>query len=293
MNTTGFDVHAYMRHPLAIRPTDVDVDVMDALSAPALDALTCLWQVERTALGRMRDVLVTPTHAESRVSAFLTTWGYEQHWLAQTLHAVLHTNGRSPQEPFDTRRGRIRRSWDDRARPTVAAIATNLMGAEITGAHMVTGWLDTAVLTVAYRQLGEIEPALKELTEAITRAKERHLGFYAEEVGTRLARSAAARRIARSAVARWHFPGTRYAGGEPARAALFPLFTDPAGRAALEEINRTAAAFPGLSRTRPVHHRCTMDRRPVPRRWLRRVGRRTTRTEARVVRRSMRPARLL
>lgn len=250
--TAGFDVRAYMRAPIQLRPTDGDVMAMNALPAPALSALGYLWQIERTALVRMRDVLVTPTHAETRVSAFLTTWAYEQHWLAATLQRLLDTSGRPFPELVDTKLGQMRRSWDDRAHPAVAAIATNLMGAEITGAHMVTAWLDTAVLTLTYRRLGEIEPGLKELTEAITQMKNRHLDFYAEEANTRLARSATARRIARSAVTRWRFPGTHYAGPAPARAHIFPLFTDPASRAALEKINSTAAAFPGLTRARPV-----------------------------------------
>lgn len=261
---SAFDVRAYMRDPQVLRPAEIEPHVIGTLSAPALDALTYLWAVEGTVLGQMRDILITPTHAESRTTAFLSTWSYEQYWLAETLHTVLAANGRLPQTPIDTALGRLRRAWDDRARPTVDAISSNLMGANVVGAHMVTGWLDTAVLTLAYHRLGEIEPVLRGLTEAITQVKDRHQCFYAEEAGTRLARSATARRIARTTVTRWRFPGTRYAGADPARADIFPLFADPASSLALEKITQTATAFPGLTRTRPVHHQCAPERRHVP-----------------------------
>ncbi|MHC5560688.1 hypothetical protein [Kocuria sp. U4B] len=236
--TAGFDVRAYMRDPHVLRPEQLNLEAMGALSDPALEALTYLWAVEGSILGRIRDVLVTPTHAESRVTAFLSTWSYEQHRLTETLRAVLTANGRTPEAPADTALGRVRRTWDDRARPTIDAIGTNLLGAEVTGAHMVTGWLDTAVLTVAYRRLGEIEPALEALTESIGCMKARHLAFYAEEAHTRLARSATAVRIARAAVARWRLPGTRYIGLAPAR-AVAGLLNGPAGRPAVEQIGRT------------------------------------------------------
>ncbi|MEX5303972.1 hypothetical protein [Kocuria sabuli] len=251
MSTTGFDVRAYMRDPHVLRPTDLDPHALGTLSAPALDALAYLWAVEGTVLGRMRDVLVTPTHAESRVTAFLTTWSYEQHWLTTTLGSVLEARSRTPRLPLDTPLGGLRRAWDDRARPTVAAIGTNLLGADVTGAHMVTGWLDTAALALVYRRLGAVEPALGELTCAVVRLKDRHLDFYAEEATDRLARSATARRIARTAADRWRLPGTRYAGPAPARAAL-TLLTDPAGRPAVGEIDDAVAVFPGLTGTHPL-----------------------------------------
>lgn len=142
--TAGFDVRAYMRDPHVLRPEQLDLGAMGALSAPTLQVLTHLWAVEGSILGRMRDVLVTPTHAESRVTAFLSTWSYEQHWLTETLRAVLEANGRAPEAPADTAMGQIRRVWDDRARPTINALGSNFLGTEVTGAHMVTSYLDTA-----------------------------------------------------------------------------------------------------------------------------------------------------
>jgi hypothetical protein len=249
---SGFDVRAYMRAPHVLRPSHLDPQAVPTPTPATLATLAHLWCAERGLLGRLRDVLLTPTHAESRVTAFLTTWSYEQYWLAETLRAVLAAHGPAPQEPADTAPGGLLRAWDERLRPTVDAVGTNLLGADVTGAHMVTSWLDTAVLALHYRRLGSAEPALGELTGAVAALKERHLAFYAEEAATRLAARAGARRIARVATARWSWPGTRYAGPAPARAGAGLLLADPACRARVAEIDTGAAAFPGLAGIRPV-----------------------------------------
>lgn len=252
MSAPAFDVRAYMRDPYVMYPAELDMGAMGSLSEPALETLSYLWTVESHALDRMRDLLVTPTHAESRVTAFLSTWAHEQHWLGATLQAVLNGNGRPPQEPDDTRLGRVLRVWDDRCRPTVAAIGTNLLNADITGAHMVTGWLDTAVAATLYGRLGRTEPALQDLMTMVGRLKDRHMDFYAPEARDRLADAASARRVARVAVSRWRFPGTRYAGPAPARAAMAGFFDEPDVAHDVAELDRTVALFPGLTGAHPV-----------------------------------------
>ncbi|KLU09450.1 hypothetical protein [Kocuria sp. SM24M-10] len=226
---TGFDVRAYMRDPLQVRPTDLDLPALGDLDPATLEALTHLEAAERALLHRMRDFLVTPTHAESRVTAFLTTWAYEQHWLVQTLGAVLAANGRAAGQDRATALGRLRRARDERLGPVLGAIASNLLGAETTAAQMLTSRLDTAVLAESYRRLGAAEPRLAATTGAVVRLKERHLAFFTAEARTRLAAGPGARRLARIAVSRWQWPGTRYT----ARRTRTRPAADPEVRAAL------------------------------------------------------------
>lgn len=250
--TTGFDVRAYLRDPRGLRPTDLDLDAVGGLGTDTLDVLTHLWSVERGMLDRMRDALLTPLHADSRVTAFLTTWAYEQYWLAETLGAVLAANGRAVREPADTARGRILRAWDERGRPTVHAVRSNFLGADGTAAQMASSRLDTAVLGLTYHRLGAVEPRLAELVRAVLGVKERHLAFYTEEAAARLAVDAGARRLTRTAMARWRWPGTRYAGAAPAAASVRHLLPGPVARAAVRELDDDAAALPGLAGLRPV-----------------------------------------
>ncbi|WP_298584518.1 hypothetical protein [uncultured Kocuria sp.] len=252
VHASRFDVRAYARDPHELRPADLDLEGLRGLAPETLDVLLHLWCVERGLLDRLRDVLVTPTHAESRVTAFLTTWSYEQHWLAESLGAVLAANGRTAREPADTTGGRIRRAWDERARPALGAVASNLLGADVTGGQMAAGGLDAAVLAAVYRRLGAAEPRLAGTAREIVRLKERHLAFFAEEAGARLAASVNARRLARSGAARWRWPGTRYGAPGPHRAWVRRLFADPAARADLLGVDQELAALPGLAGARPV-----------------------------------------
>lgn len=249
--TATFDVRGYMRSPRDVRPEGVDLGAMSELRGPTAAALAQLWHVERSALDRARDLRVTPTHADFRVTAFLTTWTYEQYWLTRTLGTLLAANGGVRPEPRTSSTGRTLRRWDEECRPAVDAVRTNLLGSDITGAHMVIGWLDTAAITLTYRQLAATDPHVGGLAAAVERVKERHQAFYADEASVRLSRSTGARRLARRAAARRRWPGTRYTGTAGA-AGVMPLLRSRAGRLALESLDDGVAAFPGLAGMHPV-----------------------------------------
>ncbi|MFI7583947.1 hypothetical protein ACH9DO_09150 [Kocuria sp. M1N1S27] len=251
-SATGFDVRAYARDPRDLRPADLEPESLRGLAPETLEVLVHLWCVERGLLDRLRDILVTPTHAEPRVTAFLTTWSYEQHWLAETLAAVLAANGRTAREPGDTAGGGARRVWDERARPVLGAVAGNLLGADVTGAQMTTSGLDTAVLAEVYRRLAAAEPRLAATARQIVDLKERHRAFFAEEAAARLSGSANARRLARVAVSRWRWPGTRYCDPGPVAERICRIFGAPTDRAGLLEVDDELAALPGLGGARPV-----------------------------------------
>ncbi|WP_447924447.1 hypothetical protein [Georgenia muralis] len=270
--TTAFDVRAYTTDPREIRPTDVDLGSLTGLTPTTLDVVADLWRVERSLLDLLRDVLVTPAHVDPRVTAFLITWTYEQFWLAETLAAVLEANGRPAVEPPGGPLGRLRRAWDDRARPTVTAVRTNLLGADVTAAHLVTAWLDAAALDLTYRALAAEEPRLEPLLTRAGALKARHLAFCADDAAPRLATSSGPRRLARRAATRWRWPGTRYA---PVTAATARLLTGPVGagtgeagpsEVGLARLDATVAALPGLAGTAPVRgavDRLGRQRRPA------------------------------
>ncbi|SEE80768.1 hypothetical protein [Ruania alba] len=255
MTSRTFDVRAYASAPDDLRPADLDLTALADLPRPVLHTLAHVWSTERTLLDLMRDLLVTPTHAEARVTAFLTTWAYEQYWIGQSLRAVLDAGGAAPEDladPPDTSFGRLRRAWDERARPTVDAIGTNLLGTDVVAAHMSVGWLSTAVMDLAYRRLGQLEPRLQDLTAAVGVVKARHLEFYADEAQARLEASAGARRRALRTVRRWTWPGVRYAGPTAVRPAVVHLLADPSARQGVHAVDRGVASLPGLAGAAPL-----------------------------------------
>lgn len=252
VSASAFDVQAYVLDPVDLRPADLDLAAIAGLEAPVLDVLEHLWSVERGILDLLRDLLVTPTHTESRVTAFLNTWAFEQYWVAQSLAAVLESNGREPREPADTALGAALRTWDERFSPTIQAFRTNLLGEEIVAAHMSTGWLSTAVIDLAYARLAATEARMNPMCADLRRIKARHLAFYADDARSRLAGSAQARRLARRAVAVWDWPGTRYAGRSPIRPVLVTLFADPAAAAGVRAVDAAVGELPGLAGLNPV-----------------------------------------
>lgn len=131
-------------------------------------------------------------------------------------------------------------------------VERGLLGADVTGAQMTTSGLDTAVLAEVYRRLAAAEPRLAATARQIVGLKERHRAFFAEEAATRLSGSANARRLARAAVSRWRWPGTRYCDPGPVAERIGRLVGAPADRAGLLGVDAGIAALPGLGVTRPV-----------------------------------------
>lgn len=246
-----FDVKAYTRTPIDLRPENLDLGALTGLDPAALGALHYLWQVEHAVLDLMRDMLVTPTHAESEVTAFLVTWGYEQYWLAESLREVLTANGGRTDHGRDAVVGMMRRGWDERARPMLHSFRTNLLGEQVVAGHLATGWLDTAVLAMCYRRLAAVAPACTALTDAVLPMKERHRAFHTAQLQDRTTDPAAAKHARRAARA-WRWPGTRYAGHMAVHPVVELLCADPSARTDVSAIDRELQALLDVAPLTPV-----------------------------------------
>ena len=246
-----FDVRTYTRTPIDLRPANLDLTALTGLDPATLAALHHLWQVEHAVLDLMRDVLVTPTHAESEVTAFLVTWGYEQYWLAATLREVLTANSGRTDHGRDAVVGRVLRAWDDRARPMLHSVRTNLLGEQVVAGHLATGWLNTAALSLCYQRLAAVAPACATLTEQVLPMKERHLAFHTVQLQHRL-RDPAAARHARRATRAWRWPGTRYSGHAAVHPVVELLFADPAARAPVRAVDDDAQVLLDVAPLAPV-----------------------------------------
>ena len=91
LETGGFDVREFARTAQGSFRAELDLAAINAQSvgADALRLLRMLRDLERSTMQRMRNLLVTATHKDARVTAFLTTWAYEKFWIADALDAVL------------------------------------------------------------------------------------------------------------------------------------------------------------------------------------------------------------
>jgi hypothetical protein len=230
-----FDIREFARTARGSHRGELDLDALTAadVDPDAARLIRTMRDLERHTMERMRNVLVTATHKDARVTAFLTTWAFEKFWIADALDAVLEATGYDLTSPAGARR----RSPGERAErrgPIARAIVGNIAGPELVAAHVTTGLIDEWVTSAAYRRLGEIAPAVRPTADLIVELKERHILFLAEDAERRLSESA----IDRSADDRSAFEAAVFGGA------------DGAARAA--GIAAKIAALPGLGAAAPV-----------------------------------------
>lgn len=254
MTTPSFDVREFARTARGNHRGEMDLSALTPADVPAEAAglIRVLRDLEASTMHRMRNLLVTATHKDARVTAFLTTWAFEKFWIADALTAVLEATG----HPVEESEGAVRKSRServDRRGPVLRAISGNIAGPKLVSAHVTIGLIDEWVTSVAYRRLGELAEALHSVVGMIVEIKDRHIRFLLEETQRRLADSARDRRIAAKTV-----KDTAWPVGATERPAvdrsLFEtlVFGGPEGAARAAEIAARIAALPGLAGVAPT-----------------------------------------
>ncbi len=246
--TESFDVREFARTARGSHRAEIDGETIAraGLAADAVHLIRVLRDLERGTLDRMRNLLVTATHKDARVTAFLATWAFEKYWVADALDAVLDAVG-ADSSPLTGPPRRTAAERAERRGPIRRALAGNLAGADIVAGHVTTGLVDELIAQAAYRRLGEAAAALSSLVATLVAVKDRHIAFLAEEAEHKLAASARAARLARAEIARASWPVG--AAGIPASDRSFFeafVFGDERGRSAAAAIGDRLAALPGL-----------------------------------------------
>lgn len=246
--TESFDVREYARTAQGSHRGEIDVEILARTGLPrdAVRLIRVLRDLERGTLDRMRNLLVTATHKDARVTAFLATWAFEKYWIADALDAVLDAVD-ADTSPLT---GPPRRTAAERAERRGAirrAIAGNIAGADIVAGHMATGLVDELITQAAYRRLGTAAAVLSSLVSALIAVKDRHIAFLAEEAEHKLAASVRAARLARREIARAAWP-IGAASIPAADRGFFEayVFGQPGGRAVAAEIGERLAALPRM-----------------------------------------------
>lgn len=228
----------------ALGPSDVDAD--------AARLIRILRDLEASTMHRMRNLLVTATHKDARVTAFLTTWAFEKYWVADALTAVLEATG----HPTDSPEGMLRTARAERADrrgPVLRAIAGNIAGPKLVAAHVTIGLIDEWVTSAAYRRLGELAAKLRSVVDLVLDVKARHIEFLAEETQRRLTESARARKLAAKTVRQTAWPVG--ATERPAEERTFfenVVFGGKEGAARASELAASIAGLPGLAPLGPL-----------------------------------------
>lgn len=251
-NGGPFDIREFTRTAQGNFRAELDLAAYEVtpLDDATLEILRYLSRLEAATMEHLRNLLVTATHKDARVTAFLVTWAFEKFWISEGIDAVLEANGlaRTKTIPEGAPRRGAAESVERRGPIRRAVVAVGL-GAPIVAVHMSIGLIDEWILRAAYDRLRETttSESLRATIIKIQSIKSRHEAFFADETDWRLRDSARAVRQTRSALstAAWPIGAVERAASDRDLFERF-VFGGPEGVERADAIGRQVATLPGL-----------------------------------------------
>ncbi|GAA1001209.1 hypothetical protein [Subtercola frigoramans] len=252
-NTGDFDIRQYTRTAAGSHEATLPLEAFaeHPLGAQSLRAIAYLRDLENFTMHHMRDVLVTPSHKDARLTAFLATWAFEKYWIADAFDRILAVHDTFVPATNRARLTVVRfgREFVDRVSPIVNAVRSNLIGEDFISIHVTHGYIDELVSRVSYAEIVRREPnaALAEVLNGFQVLRNRHLHFFEGETLRRLEESAQARKLTRSSLRHsWAPTGTSEQPTQETRFMMSYLFSGPGGQADIEAIDGAVDQLPGL-----------------------------------------------
>ncbi|WP_344340974.1 hypothetical protein [Agrococcus versicolor] len=248
----AFDVRAFARDARGSHRDALDLDAFagSPLDDVALRLVAVLHTVEAATMERLRDMLVTATHKDARMTAFLVTWAYERFWIADALRAILDAHGRTTELHG---RPRLRlRELPERRGPIRRALIANVTGADVVAVHATAGLVDEWIVGEAFGALRRHarHATIDVLAQIVDEVQARHLDFLGQEAERLLAESPRARRLTSRALLGTAWPIGALHVPAKARHLLERLtFVGAQGRLALGRVRDNVAALPGMDAT--------------------------------------------
>jgi hypothetical protein len=245
-----FDIADYKTRTDRLHWDDLDLDAFRAhpLDDDTLRVIEYMHDVELHTICYLRDILVTPAHADPDVTTFLSCWAYEELWHGEALGEVLAAHGRRS-GPGRVGPLRDRLGVRDRVRPYVSALGSAVFGERLVALHMTWGAVNEWTTQAGYLRLARRanHPVLSELTRRIARQEGRHIDFYVSEARRRLAASRGAQTVVRWALRHlWRPVGSGIMEPADTDFLVAHLFGDADGIAFTERIDRRIDRLPGL-----------------------------------------------
>lgn len=259
MTTTGevgqrmrFDVREFARTARGNHRDTLQLSEFAAtpLSADSLRMVRYLGRLENATMEHLRKLLVTATHKDARVTAFLVTWAFEKFWIADALDAVLEANGLPRFQDAPEGKVHKRRSEAaDRRGPIRRAVSAIRLGVPIIAVHTTTGLIDEWITRAAYVRLAaqSKSAALASTISMILDVKKRHQEFFDDESRRRLLESPRAVKLVRKTLATASWPiGAIDRGADDREFFESFVFGGEEGVASASAIESQVAALPGL-----------------------------------------------
>ncbi|MDM4761767.1 ferritin-like domain-containing protein [Galbitalea sp. SE-J8] len=247
----AFDIDRFSETSVPVTWTDLDFSEFERTPLPedSLRALRYMCDVEYHTVCYLRDMLVTPSHEDEDVSAFMTMWNREEFWHGEALAAVLGAHGITVD--FDELKAtRLKLGWKDRLDPVKQSLLGNLVGKDFIATHMTWGAANELSAVAAYRRMAELEqhPVLAVLLKRIAQQETRHVAFYTTQARMRLERSKKAQVITRFALTKaWGPVGSTISTSEEITHVFGHLFSGAAGLTEVRKLDEKISGMPGLA----------------------------------------------
>lgn len=262
----AFDIREYTRQSKGVQWEDLPFEEFrdNPLPPATVRSLRYMCHVEYHTVCYLRDMLVTPSHQDPTVTAFMTMWNVEEFWHGEALAAVLEMHGVKVDYDELTAR-RLKLGWRDKLAPIKQSLMANIAGEDFVATHMIWGAANEWSAITAYNRMAALEdhPVLAELLKRVANQEAKHVAFYATQARERLARSKKAQKIARFALRKYWGPvGSGVMEETEVKHVLHHLMSGPDGRKAAIAIDEHLAKMPGMSNLRIVQD--ALDARGVP-----------------------------
>lgn len=245
-----FDIDKYTEASDGVAWRDLDFSDFAERPLPeeTLRAVRYMCDVEYHTVCYLRDLLVTPSHTERDVNAFMTMWNREEFWHGEALAAVLAAHGITVDyDELTTSRAKL--GWRDVIGPIKQSLMSNVVGMDFVGVHMSWGAVNEWSAVAAYRRLAKLEshPALSPLLTRIAQQETKHVAFYASQARARLEGSKVAQKLTRLALTTgWEPVGSSISTDAEVRHVMGHLFGSDDGMAEIRRIDANIAKMPGL-----------------------------------------------
>jgi hypothetical protein len=218
------------------------------LSAEGLRCIRYMHDIESHTVCYLRDLLLTESHRDPRITTFLTTWAWEEQWHGVALAKVLEAHGESA---GDDRIAETRSALGlkDRFGPLLTTLGSVLARRDFVAVHMTWGAINEWSTQAGYARLAarEDHPVLTELLTRIQRQESRHIAFYATEARERLAASPRARRLVRFALDKlWAPVGSGVVPKEETAFLVQYLLCGEGGDAWVAKLDQRLERLPGM-----------------------------------------------
>lgn len=219
------------------------------LNRETLRCLEYMRDVEGYTICYLRDVLVTRSHKDPEITAFLSAWAYEEYFHGEAIAKILEAHG-IDSSYSRVKKVRLNNRLRDFFKPILFSI-TSLFDRNFPALHMTWGALNELSTQSGYMALSA-KANNRTLTELLTRIMKqegRHIDFYYAQAKRRLSNSKIARFKTKLMLKLfWHPVGYGIMPKSEVKFLLDYLFGDDAGKKLLKRVDNRMKTIPGLEK---------------------------------------------